>query len=126
MRGSSPRMTSYAIGQICSPDGAQLNPGPRDLFPDFASLHPGYEAAMSGRPCQRAVDHRDRVRQAVDRDKGAEARAFFLAEQDQVEHVEPVERNARPAILALLHWVEERLATADLVDHVLDVFGRGS
>src|SRR5712664_1198929 len=65
-------------------------------------------------PCQRAVDHRDRIRHAVDRDERAKARAFFLAEQDLVEHVEPVERNARPTILALLHLIQKRLAAADL------------
>jgi hypothetical protein len=30
------------------------------------------------RPRQRAVDHRDRVREAIDRNEGTEARAFFL------------------------------------------------
>src|SRR5258708_38316564 len=87
-----------------SPDEAQRNPGPAlRLFPDFASLHPGYEATTLPRSRQRAVDHGHRIRQAIDRDKRAEARPFFLTEQHLIEHVEPVERDARPAILALLH-----------------------
>src|SRR6185312_16502331 len=61
-----------------------------------------------------------------DRDEGAEARALLLAEQDLVENVEPVERDAGTAVLALLHGIEERLAPADLVDHVLNIFGRGA
>src|SRR5258708_21955533 len=73
------------------------------------------------RPRQRAVDHGDRIRQPIDRDERAEARAFFLAEQHLIEHVEPVERNAGPAILALLYRVEERLAAADLLEPVLDL-----
>src|SRR6478735_8213031 len=76
-------------------------------------------------PCQRAVDHVDRVLHAIDRDEGAEARALLLAEQHLVEHVEPVERHAGTAVLALLDRVEERLAAADLVDDVLDVLGGG-
>src|ERR1700751_756215 len=51
------------------------------------------------RPRQRAVDHGNRILHAIDRDERAEARAFFLAEQHLVEHVEPVERNARAAVL---------------------------
>src|SRR5262245_58076264 len=50
---------------------------------------------------QRAVDHVDRVLDAVDRDEGTEARSLLLAEQHLVEHVEPVERDARPAVLGL-------------------------
>src|SRR6476660_8483841 len=60
------------------------------------------------RPRQRAVDHVDRVRYPVHRDERAEARAFFLTEQHLVEHVEPVERDAGAAVLALLHGIEER------------------
>src|SRR3954471_8219398 len=45
----------------------------------------------SGGARQRAVDHVDGVLHAIDRDEGAEARAFLLAEQHLVEHVEPVE-----------------------------------
>src|SRR5665213_2981536 len=61
-------------------------------------------------PGQGAVDHGDGVGDPVHRDERAEARAFFLAEQDLVEHVEPVERDAGAAVLALLHGIEERLA----------------
>ena len=61
---------------------------------------------------------------AIDRDEGAEARALLLAEQHLVEHVEPVERDARLAVLGLLLLVEERLAAADLVDDVLDLLRR--
>ena len=39
---------------------------------------------------------------AVDRDERAEARALLLAEQHLVEHVEPVERDARAAVLRRL------------------------
>src|SRR6202165_250294 len=87
-------------------------------------LSQGRQRRKLPRPRPRAVDHRYRVRQSIDRDEGAEARAFFLAEQYLIEHVEPVERDTRPAILALLHRVQERLAPADLVDHVLDFLRR--
>ena len=63
---------------------------------------------------------------AVDRDERAEARAFLLPEQHLIEHVEPVERHAGLAVLGLLLLVEERLAPADLVDHVLDLLRRRS
>src|SRR5947209_3193954 len=71
----------------------------------------------SRRARQRAVDHVDCIHQAIDGDEGAKARALLLAEQHLVEHVEPVERHAGTAILALFVVVEERLAAADLVDH---------
>src|SRR5678815_2936780 len=51
---------------------------------------------------QRTVDHVDGVLHAIHRDERAEARALLLAEQHLVEHVEPVERHARTAVLALL------------------------
>ena len=66
-----------------------------------AALRPGHERC-SRTPRQRAVDHADRVLHAIDRDERAEARAFLLAEQHLVEHVEPVERDAGTAVLALL------------------------
>src|ERR1017187_50274 len=91
------------------------------FVPGFRCAHPGYNTTTLPRSCQRAVDHRHRIGQAVDRDERPEARAFFLTEQHLVEHVEPVERDARPAILAFLHRIQERLAAADLVDHVLDL-----
>src|ERR1700727_3093285 len=72
-------------------------------------------------PRQRAVDHRDRIGQTIHRHERAETRAFFLTEQHLIKHVEPVERHARPAILALLYRVEERLAAGGLADHVLDI-----
>src|SRR5260370_610838 len=72
------------------------------------------------RPRQRAVDHGHRIGEAIDRDERAEARAFFLTEQHLIEHVEPVERHARPPILALLYRVKERLAPANPADHVPD------
>src|SRR5262245_12179764 len=71
---------------------------------------------------QRAVDHVDGVLQAVDRDERAEARAFLLAEQHLVQHVEPVERDARLAVLGLLFLIEERRTAANVVEHVLDLF----
>src|SRR5215468_885588 len=80
----------------------------------WARLSPGRQLS---RPRQRAVNHGDRVRHAVDGDEGAEARAFLLAEQDLVEHVEPVQRDAGTAVLALFHGIEERLAAADFIDH---------
>ena len=57
---------------------------------------------------------------AVGGDERAEARAFLLAEQHLIEHVEPVERDAGLAVLGFFLVVEERLAPADLIDHVLD------
>src|SRR5450759_1019852 len=90
----------------------------------FRCAHPGYNTTTLPRPCQRAVDHGHRIRQAVDRDERSEARTLFLTEQHLIEHVEPVERDARPAILAFLHRIQERLAPPDLVDHVLDLLGR--
>ena len=73
---------------------------------------------------QGAIDHVDGVLQAVERDERAEARAFLLAEQHLVQEIEPVERHARAAVLALFLRIEERLAAADLVDDVLDVLRR--
>src|SRR5215813_1440921 len=72
---------------------------------------------------QRAVDHVDRVLKPVHRHERAEARALLLAEQHLIEHVEPIERNTRLAIFALdlSGLVEERLAPADFVDHLLDL-----
>src|SRR5579872_3778711 len=60
---------------------------------------------VSTRPCQRAIDHRDRIGKPIDRDKGAETRALLLPEQHLIKHVEPVERHARTAVLALLDRV---------------------
>src|SRR5436189_5831399 len=74
-------------------------------------------------PRQRAVYHVDRVLHAIDRDEGAEARAFLLAQEHLIEDVEPVERDAGPAVFRWLFVIEERLTPADLVDDVLDVLG---
>src|SRR3954454_14235322 len=74
---------------------------------------------------ERAVDHFDRVIQAIDRDEGAETRALLLSQQHLIEHVEPVEGDAGPAVLGELLVIEERLAPADLVDHLLDFLRRG-
>src|ERR1019366_6395296 len=81
----------------------------------------------SRRPRQRTIDHVDGVLEPVDRHERAEARAFFLAEQDLVEHVEPVERDARLAVpgLDLAGEVEERLAPAHLLHPVPDLLRRG-
>src|SRR4029077_18573544 len=67
------------------------------------------------RPRQRTVDHVDGVLQPIDRDKRAEARALLLAEQHLVQHVEPVERDARLAVLGLLLLVEERRPAPDVI-----------
>src|SRR6266567_4827443 len=77
----------------------------------------------SRRPRQRAVDHRDRVVEPVDRDERAEARALLLAEQHLIEHVEPVEGDAGLAVLGLdlAGLVEERLPPADLINDFLDL-----
>src|SRR5947208_9452528 len=91
------------------------------LSRDPSAAQSGLRAPLRA-PCQRAVDHRDRIRHAIHRDERAEARALLLAEQHLIEHVEPVERDTGTAVLALLDGIEERLAAADLVDHVLDVF----
>src|SRR5258708_12045569 len=79
------------------------------LRANMRALRANYGSACTR---QRAIDHGDRVRQAIDRDKRAEARAFLLSEQHLIKHVEPVQRNALPAILAFLDRVEERLAPA--------------
>src|SRR5215813_2101619 len=74
---------------------------------------------------QRAVDHVDRVLKPVHRHERAEAWTLLLAEQHLIEHVEPIERNAGLAVLALdlSGLVEKRLAPADFVDHLLDLLG---
>src|SRR5690349_23737354 len=74
-----------------------------------------------GAPRQRTVDHVDGVLQTVDRNERTKARTFLLAQQHLIEQIEPVERNARFAVLRLFLLVQERLATADLVDHILDI-----
>src|SRR5258708_8973747 len=61
-------------------------------------LSQGRQRRKLTRPRQRAVDHRHRVLQSVDRDEGAEARAFFLAEQHLIDHVEPLYRHPTPPI----------------------------
>src|SRR5450756_2629003 len=63
-----------------------------DLSPQAGRGEPAQTSRAAG---QRAVDHGNRVRQAIHRDERPEAWAFFLAEQHLIEHVEPVERNAR-------------------------------
>src|ERR1700726_2512248 len=73
---------------------------------------------------QRPVDHAHRIRQPVDRNERAEARALLLAEQHLVEHVEPVRQNAGLAVLGLFLLVQKRLAPSDLVDAGLDLLGR--
>src|ERR1700739_4434656 len=92
----------------------------------FYGPRPSPGRQRSARPRQRAVDHVHGIADAIDRDKGAEARPLLLAEQHLVEHVEPVERHAGPAVLAFLVLVEEWLTTADRVDHILDVSRRRS
>src|SRR5262249_20382771 len=91
----------------------------------FLSRHARASGHSLCRPRQRPVDHVDRVLEAVHRHERAEARAFFLPQQDLVEHVEPLERDAGLAVpgLDLAGLVEERLAPADLVDHLLDLLG---
>src|SRR5260370_8204481 len=43
-------------GRGRSPDGAQRNPGPAHrLFPDFATLHPGYDVGQRKRPTNPAI-----------------------------------------------------------------------
>src|SRR5437660_12382147 len=75
---------------------------------------------------ERAVDHGDGVLEAVDRRERAEARALLLAEQHLIEHVEPFERHARLAVpaLDLAGAIEERLAPADLIHHLLNLLRR--
>src|SRR5262249_39628360 len=95
---------------------------PGAVFPTLAwPCASGHKALRSCGPCERAVDHVDRVLDAVDRDERAETRSLLLAEQHLVEHVEPVERDARLAVLGLdlAGLVEERLAPAHLVNHPL-------
>src|SRR5713101_5009590 len=115
------RCTYASCPALCRPSTSCLQRRSKTWMP---GTRPGMTERLLCRPCQRAVDHRNRVLQSINRDERAEARAFFLTEQHLIEHVEPVERNARPAILAFLHRVQKRLAAADLVDDVLDLFRR--
>src|ERR1700761_6486156 len=87
----------------------------------------GTDAGTRGsrRPRERAVDHIDRISDAVGGHERTEARAFLLAEQHLVEHVEPFERDAGLAVLALFLLVENRPPPADLVNHILDRFRGG-
>src|SRR5262245_32764840 len=89
----------------------------------FLSRHARASGHSLCRSRKRPVDHVDRVLEAIHRHERAEARSFFLPEQDLVEHVEPVERDAGLAVLRLdlAGLVEEWLAPADLVDHLLDL-----
>src|SRR5580693_6173643 len=103
--------------------GPSANPS-KPLAPSLPSPASGGGKEKSRRAGQRAVDHVDGVLDAVGGGEGAEARAPLLAEQHLIEHVEPVERDAGLAVLAFLFLVQERLAAADLVDHVLDSFRR--
>src|SRR6516164_8087371 len=77
----------------------------------------------SSRARERAVDHGDRVGEPVDRRERAEARALLLPEQNLVEHVEPIDRDAGLVVLGLdlAGLVEEGLAPADLIDHILNL-----
>src|ERR1700731_2912276 len=114
-RGLSPRIETPHPAR----SGAQVRSKARHLLPQ------GEKEESSTRPCQRAVDHRHRIWQPIHRDERAEARAFFLAEQHLVEHVEPVERDAGPAVLALLHRIQERLAPPGLATPRLAFLPRG-
>jgi hypothetical protein len=86
------------------------------LRPAKQKLGRVFFGARLGATRQRAVDHADGVVEAIDRGERAKARTFLLPEQHLVEHVEPVERDARLAILGLLLLIEERLAAADFID----------
>src|SRR5262245_30199814 len=84
--------------------------------------------ALANRPTRKhSVDHADGVLNAVDRHERAEARALLLAQQHLVAHVDPVDLAAGLAVLGLdlAGLVEERLAPADVVDHLLDLLRRG-
>src|SRR5262249_57091365 len=74
---------------------------------------------------QTTVDPLDRVPKPVHRYERAEARTLLLAEQHLIEHVEPIERDTRLAVLTLdlSSLVEERLAPTDFVDHLPDLLG---
>src|ERR1043166_5557930 len=100
--------------------------GPRNAPVSGAIRPSAYCALRSSRSRQRAVDHGDGVVEPVDRRERAEARAFLLPEQHLIEHVEPFERHARLAILALdlSGAVEKRLAPSDLVHHLLNLLRR--
>src|SRR5687768_10210289 len=89
------------------------------VTPIRASVAAVMRALRRARQC--AVDHVDRVLDAVYRRKRTEAGALLLAEQHLVEHVEPVERHPRSAVLGFLRLVEERRTPADFIDHVLDI-----
>src|SRR4051812_5659152 len=105
-------------GRTCGTSWPGLSPPSTDLVlcaKDVDARHKtGHDESGGAR--QRAINHVDGVLHAIDRDERPEARAFLLAEQHLVEHVEPVERHARPAVFRGLLAIEERLAAADLVD----------
>src|SRR5437868_165126 len=130
-RSATPMSTCMPCWRPTGCIGSAPNPASRFEWWRDPALEPGphpicsaiWLRALLRRPCQRAVDHCDRIGHAIDRDERAETRALLLAEQHLVEHVEPVERDAGPTVLALLHGVEERFAAANFIDHVLDVFG---
>src|SRR6516162_3233913 len=84
-------------------------------------------AEPSRRTRQRAVDRRNHIGYSISRNERAESGPFLLAEQHLIEHVEPVERHARLAVLGfdLAAFVEKRLAPADLVNHLLYRFRGG-
>src|SRR3984893_17339404 len=78
----------------------------------------------SPRARERAVDHVDGVLDAVGGNERAEARAFLLAEQHLIEHVEPVERHAGLAVLGFFLVVEERLAPPDPLEPAFGCLSR--
>ena len=55
----------------------------------------------AARACQRAINQSGRVVNSIDRHEGARTRSFLLAEEHLVEHVEPLERDPRLAVLGL-------------------------
>ena len=74
------------------------------------SFHLKKESAYLCATRQRAVDHVDRILQAIDRGRTIQSADLFLAQQDLIEQIEPIERHARLAVLRLLFLVQEGLA----------------
>lgn len=101
-RTSCPRLTVWEdafdrklVARLVSADGPHvvLTDAGRRLVDSDTPLQ--RRSVSFRRPCERGVNQPNRIVDPVHRNEGTEARAFFLAEQYLIEHVEPVELDAR-------------------------------
>src|SRR5262249_61255250 len=112
------------------PPAMPKTPERNDVNTMVAPTRATTEGVIAERLCrsrQRPVDHLDRIVEAIQRHEGAKSRALLLAEQHLIKHVEPMERNAWLSIFALdlPAFVQERLASAHFLNHLLNLFGSG-